>query len=58
MNTKPKYSLTELIRTGFYYCEKCERIADIAASELTARCPHCKHQTAVWQQPVQLETQN
>jgi len=56
MKTKGRLNLVDMVRNGFWYCQRCER--DVTLSETLdspAHCPRCGKPTAVWIKPVHLE---
>jgi rubrerythrin len=53
------YSLTELLRQGYWFCFHCSKIVILGEEkESPAQCPKCHRRTATWQHPVNLEHQN
>jgi len=40
------------VRHGYWYCERENRVVQLPHDlDTPARCPHCKHPTAVWMPP-------
>lgn len=53
-----KWSLRALCDTGYFYCERCEKIVVIGhEQESPANCPKCGKRTAIWCPPVNLTTE-
>lgn len=47
------HSISRFCRTGFWFCERCERIVQIPDdAESPARCPRCKKPFAVFTPPI------
>jgi hypothetical protein len=53
------YSLTALVREGYYFCRRCERIVQpVHNVETLCDCPRCGHKTAEWQHPIDFYSNN
>jgi rubrerythrin len=53
------YSLTALVREGYWFCFRCEKIVVLGGEkESPAQCPRCRKLTAEWQNPINLQSNN
>ena len=48
------HSLLKCCYEGYWYCQRCERVADGIDSDNTppVRCPRCKKRAVVWMHPA------